>query len=199
MLRLLNIWWDIPTIFLKSFAPHRVKKRNSLMLVTWTWHHWGCRKQRRMGKRRKGHKKCWNGEGEKSWEQTFPVSYFCTGPGLSLNECSANNANKCEFLFCHLHFTFLNHFFLPYFDNKLVLIFPSLTLYHLSLRSAYEMLNRNINQTAFGRFLPDSHPPSTHDIYWLCRKQWYHVVLTDSKLSENHAKDLNHVSCYFYT
>jgi len=82
----------------------------------------GDRKHGKIGRSREGHVKAWNGEEE----QVFSTSYFCIGPRLSLNKCSANNTKKCELLFCHLHFTFLNHLKIhPYYDNKLILIFPS--------------------------------------------------------------------------
>lgn len=86
------------------------------MTVTQTWNLWGQEignKERQEGVG-KDIKKGWNGEEE----QTFSTSYFCIGPRQSLNKCSANNTEQCELLFCHLHFTFLNHLKIhPYYDN----------------------------------------------------------------------------------
>lgn len=107
-----------------------------------------------------------------------------------LKKHSVDYAKKCEF--CHFYFTFLNHIILPYFEKNQSSFSHCITLCHWSLRFGYEMLNRNINHNAFGNTLPDPNLPSTHDIYWPCRKQWYHIVVIDNKLSENHAKGLNH-------
>lgn len=65
-------------------------------------------------------KKGWNWEGGWGWEQTFSNSCLCSDPDLFSQLCQ-----EMWIPLCHFHVTFLHHLILPYFNDKLVLIFPS--------------------------------------------------------------------------